>query len=162
MKTLKVPIVDGKPQWGEGEWGHPGIPSRYTDQLCTVEVRFMVQGRTIGTKKFLWVSDNVRVRGDSYRYERLGYLPYSRIGGMVDDYPWMLLEIYHLGRLLQSAVSAVDEAHRVQNPSEAETKLREELGDALEDRDFYRAEWRRITDEYEMLQDYLGELLSTK
>ena len=163
MYTMKVPCIDGKPQWDRGEWDHQGLPSHYMDQLCTVEVHYVVEGLTVGIKRFLWASSHVRRRGDTFRYERLGYLPSSHIGGMSDDGPWMLLEIDNLGRLLQSALREVDEAAwKSRNPSAVETQLRGELEDAIDDRNHYRDEWRRMTRQYEQLQGYIGELLSDK
>ena len=164
MKVLKVPVIDGEPRWTRGSWDHQGIPSRYTEQLCTVEVRFVVQGgKTVGIKKFLWVSDNVKVRGDSFRYERLGYRPSSHIGGMAGGEPWMLLEIESLGLLLHSALRAVDEAAwKSRVPSAVETQLREELEEAEDDRDHYRSQLVRLERDIEQLQGYIGELLSDK
>ena len=164
MKVMKVPVIDGEPRWTRGSWDHQGIPSRYTEQLCTVEVRFVVEGgKTVGIKKFLWVSDNVKVRGDSFRYERLGYRPSSHIGGMAGGEPWMLLEIESLGLLLHSALRAVDEATwKSRVPSAVETELREELEEALEDRDLYSERLIKLDRKIEQLQGYIGELLSEK
>ena len=163
MHTLKVPVIDGKPHWAKGQWDHPGIPSPYTNQLCPVEARFVVEGKTVGIKKFLWVSDNVRVRGDTFRYERLGYRPSSHIGGMAGGAPWMLLEIESLGILLHSALRAVDEAEwKSRVPTAVENQLREELEEALEDRDLYSERLIKLDRKVEQLQGYIGELLSDK
>lgn len=163
MKTLTIPLTeDLKPCNQKAKWGRAGCPHYGTCNWTTVEVRFTLDGVTLGVKKYLWVHDDVVQEGERYRHEGLGYMPSSDIGGQDRGSLWMLLEIEQLGELFKTALRAVAEAEAFRNreSSEEEARLLEVAVEAQEAENIVREDYHRLLAKYDMLEERLGYLIS--